>query len=94
MKRAMTLLAFVGAILLLVADDTLARGGGGGGGVTGSVIGGSVWAPNSWRMSSLTKSDASSPQLGQMNFTGCCNISGLASKAYFAPQEHCSFIVI
>ena len=31
MKRAMTLLVFVGAILLLVQDDILARGGGGGG---------------------------------------------------------------
>ena len=44
-------------------------------------------------MSWLTNSDASKPQLGQMNFTGCASISGVASNAYFAPQEHCNFMM-
>ena len=32
MKRTLTLLAFMGAILLLAQDNIVARGGGGGGG--------------------------------------------------------------
>jgi hypothetical protein len=48
--------------------------------------------PNSLRISSLTKSEESSPQLGQMNFMGFWSISGVASKAYLAPQEHCNFM--
>src|SRR5262249_14371910 len=64
-----------------------AAGGGGGGG------GGVVCSPNCCRTSSLTKAEASRPQAGQTNFTGFCSISGVASKTYFAPQEHCSFMV-
>jgi len=74
-----------------------AGGGGGGGGgaadATDAPGSGGVGVPNSRRMRSLTKSDESNPQLGQMNFTGCVSISGVASKAYFAPQEHCSFML-
>src|SRR5664279_400062 len=44
--------------------------------------------PSSWRTRSLTKSDESSPQAGQTNRTGLAAISGVTSRAYFAPQEH------
>jgi len=85
------------------ATDTLRRpapedwGGGGGAvaatgtGAEGTAAG--AWLPNSCRTSWFTNSEASSPQLGQMNFTGCVSISGVASKAYLAPQEHWSFMM-
>ncbi len=60
-----------------------AGAGSGGGGIVRRIPAGSVW---------LTKSDESRPQLGQTNFTGFCSISGVASKAYFAPQEHWIFM--
>jgi len=68
-------------------------GAAGGGGVCGRGGGSTgAGAPNSRRTSSFTNSDESSPQVGQMNFTGFCAISGVRSKAYFAPQGHCSFM--
>ena len=73
-----------GEILKRAAPEA---GGGGGSGEGG------VWPANSCRINWLTKSDESSPQLGQTNFTGWFNISGVASNAYFAPQEHCSFMM-
>src|SRR5882672_9781921 len=44
------------------------------------------------RINSLTGLEISVPQVWQTNCTGCCAISGVTSKEYFAPQEHWTFI--
>jgi hypothetical protein len=66
-------------------------GSGGGGAETGEVYSG-AGAPNSFRTISFTNSDESRPHVGQTKVTGFCTISGRRSKAYFAPQGHCSFM--
>src|ERR1043166_1195155 len=48
--------------------------------------------PSFRRTSPSTNSDESKPQAGQTNRTGLMVISGVSSKANFAPQEHCTFI--
>jgi hypothetical protein len=54
--------------------------------------GGAAGAANSSRTSWLTISEESCPQAGQTKLTGCDAISGVMSKAYFAPQEHWIFM--
>gem|GEM_PF-5052936 len=38
------------------------------------------------------RADKSTPQVGHVNTSGCRNISGMASKAYFAPQSQMTFM--
>jgi hypothetical protein len=77
------------------SDNEILMRAAGGGGVTkgaGASGGGAAGADNSARTSWLTISDESWPQAGQTKLTGCDAISGVMSKAYFAPQEHWIFM--
>lgn len=49
--------------------------------------------PNCWRTWSLMRADKSALQVGQAKETGWRTISGVASKAYFAPQSQMIFII-
>jgi hypothetical protein len=53
---------------------------------------GPVTFPNASRIMAFNRGDKSTPQLGQANATGWRTISGEASKAYFAPQSHWTFM--
>jgi hypothetical protein len=78
-----------------VSDNEILMRAAGGGGATkgaGTSGGGAAGADNSARTSWLTISDESWPQAGQTKRTGCDAISGVTSKAYFAPQEHWIFM--
>jgi hypothetical protein len=50
-------------------------------------------SPRCCRTSCVTKAEASMPHAEQTKCIGCAAISGVTSKVYFAPQEHCSFMV-
>ena len=92
----------------LGADETGIAGGGGamgaatgaGGGAMaaatgcGAGAGGGTGAapPNSCRIKSLIGPDRSAPQPGHENRTGSRTISGVTSKAYFAPHWHWIFM--
>jgi len=89
LKRPGDLINSLAAAAVGASAETLRRATGAAGG--GAALAGAD-APNSRRMRSLTKSEESNPQLGQMNFTGVLTISGVTSKPYLAPQEHCSFM--
>jgi len=48
--------------------------------------------PNSWRICALMVSERFAPQPGHENCTGLAAMSGVTSKAYFAPHAHWIFM--
>ena len=72
----------------------LADGGGGAISFAGArpVCCGAAMFANSWRTSSLNRAERSTPQPGHAKLTGCRNMSGEESMAYFAPQSQMTFI--
>src|SRR6478736_2602276 len=53
---------------------------------------GPVAVPNCWRTCSKMRGDKSTPHSGHANVSGLRTISGVASKAYFAPQSQMTFM--
>ena len=59
-----------------------------------ATAGGGAETPNSMRMSWLTCSEMSSPQVWQLSRTGDRAISGVTSKEYLVPQLHWIFMLL
>ena len=87
--------AGVGEVATTVGAETtgFADGGGAisGAGAIPSRCGGAT-LPSSCRASSSKRAERSTLQLGHAKRGGLRNISGVASRAYFAPQSHWTFI--
>lgn len=95
MPRVVTLIcgAGVGAAVL---GSMLVPGGGGAISMAGArpsaKAGALAPAPNCCRTNSFMRADKSTPHVGHANAIGWRNISGPASKAYFAPQSQMTFM--
>lgn len=80
----------------VVALETLAAPGGGGAisiaGAEPAAAAAAGAVPNCCRTISLMRADKSKPQVGHANAYGLRSISGVASRAYFAPQSQMTFM--
>ena len=86
-------LILIGAAGVGAETTGFADGGGAisGAGARPSRCGGAT-LPSSCRASSSKRAERSTLQLGHAKRGGLRNISGVASRAYFAPQSHWTFI--